>query len=48
MTAEPTDKEVNQFLTRVIQTEEKYAFVKKGRETDRKEELRVLLEEFCK
>lgn len=48
MTTEPTDEDVGKFLTRVIEVEEKYAFTKKGQDTPRKDELKALLDEFCK
>lgn len=48
MTAEPSAEDVEKFLTRVMEVEEKYAFTNKGKDTDRKEELRSLLEKTCK
>ena len=48
MDNEPSEEEVGKFLKRVIETEEKYAFAKKGQETARREDIKSLLEEFCK
>jgi hypothetical protein len=48
MTTEPTPQQVNEFLSRVMEIEEKYAFAKKGQETNRKDDLRNLLDDFCK
>ena len=48
MDVEPSLEDVEMFLSRVMEIEDKYAFSKKGRDTDRKEELRSLLEKMCK
>lgn len=48
MTESPSDDDVKSFLLRVIEIEQKYTFVKKGQDTLRKEDLRNLLDEFCK
>lgn len=39
---------VSKFLERVIEVSEKYAFVKKGQDTARREEIKNLLDDFCK
>jgi hypothetical protein len=38
---------VTKFLYRVIEIEEKYAFVKKGQDSLRREELLTALDKFC-
>lgn len=48
MSTEPTPQQVNEFLSRVMEIEEKYAFAKKGQESARKDDLRGLLDDFCK
>lgn len=47
VTESDLDQIVEDFLFRVIEIEEKYAFSKKGQESARKQELRDLLDEFC-
>ncbi len=47
MTTEPSSEDVNEFLARVMEIEQKYAFDKKGQDSKRKDDLRALLEEFC-
>ena len=48
MNTEPTSEDVEEFLTRVMAVEERYAFAKKAHESAKKDELRNLLDEFCK
>lgn len=48
MNETPSDDEVKSFLLQVIEIEQKYTFLKKGQDTARKDELRNLLDEFCK
>jgi len=48
MKQETTNDEVNEFLSRVMEIEERYAFAKKGQESARKDDLRNLLDDFCK
>lgn len=48
MEANTAPETVAKFLQRVIEVEEKYAFVKKGQDTARRDELKSLLDEFCK
>lgn len=48
MNQETTNDEVNEFLSRVMEIEERYAFAKKGQESARKDDLRNLLDDFCK
>ena len=48
MNTEPTSEDVDEFLTRVMEIEERYAFAKRAHESDKKEALRNLLDEFCK
>jgi hypothetical protein len=44
---EPRDEKVEKFLARVIDTEQVFAFTRRGEESARLSELRKLLEEFC-
>ena len=43
-----SQEQITKFLHRVIEVEEKYAFVKKGQDSARREELSNLLDEMCK
>lgn len=47
MEAEPTPDELNRFLARVMEIEEKYAFTRKGQDSARRAELKTLVDEFA-
>ena len=44
--ADPTPEELNRFLSRVMEIEEKYAFTRKGQDSARKAELRALVDDL--
>ena len=48
MDNELSEEVIEKFLIRVIEVEEKYAFVRKGQESSRKKEIENLVEDFCK
>ncbi len=48
MNTEVSQELVSKFLSRVIEIEESFGFVKKGQDTARRDELSKALDEICK
>ncbi len=47
-TVDSKNPDLKKFISRVMDIEERYTFARSGQKTTRKEEVKFLLDEFCK